>query len=65
MSDTPVVVVPGPGEDDVIIIPGPVQEVDKWYQKDISLYILLIAILVVGFLLYIVFTVWRRRGDEQ
>ena len=64
-SQTEVVVVPGPGEDDVIIIPGPVQEVDKWYQKDISLYILLIAILVVGFLLYIVYTVWRRRGDEQ
>ena len=61
VSSTPTVVIPG--DDDVIVLPGP--ETVKWYQKDISLYILLIVILVVGFLLYIVYTVWKRRGDGQ
>ena len=61
VSSTPMVVIPG--DDDVIVLPGP--ETVKWYQKDISLYILLIVILVVGFLLYIVYTVWKRRGDGQ
>ncbi len=60
VSSTPTVVIPG--DDDVIVLPGP--ETVKWYEKDISLYILLIVIVVIGFALYILYTVWSRRRNE-
>ena len=59
VSETPVVVVPGDGE--TVVVPVPVE---KWYQKDVALYILLIVIVSIGFALYILYTVWSRKRNQ-